>query len=501
MQDKILNINTLFTVLNEVGAYIYTKDLDGKYTYANRLVLELFGVTFEEILGKDDYSFFDEDEIESLIENDQRVFCGEVINTEEILTVKRTEEKRYFIVEKKPLYDKDNNVIGMFGISTDITEQKMLEKKILDQKIFLDTILDNVDAFIYMKDENRVFRYVNSKVAALFGRSVDKIIGYKDTDIIPKEIADTFWESDKRVLRTNTKYALEEYFEDVNGKSYYWSIKLPYTFDGKATVLGLSTDITMLKGQEIELKQKDKILYQQSKISTMGEMIENIAHQWRQPLSVISTTATGSKLKKEIDSLDDYEFYENMENINRHAQYLSNTIDDFRNFFLSDSMANLEVDLKQSILKSISLVKDSFKNSNIKLIENLEDGIVFNCKENLFIQAIINIFNNARDVLNQKAIDEKFVFIDLKREKQLYIIKIKDNGNGISEENLDKIFEPYFTTKHKSQGTGIGLYMTYQIVSKHKGASIIAENIEYEYEGKNYKGASFNITIPIDDSI
>ena len=499
MHEKTLNINTLFTVLNEVGAYIYTKDLEGKYTYANSLVLELFGVTLDEILGKDDFSFFDESEIDCLLENDRRVFCGEIIETEEILIVKRTAEKRYFISVKKPLYDENKKIIGMFGISTDITEQKMLEKQILEQKTFLDTILDNVDAHIYMKDENRVFKYVNHKTASLFGCSPNEIIGKKDIDVLPKKIADHFWESDAQALETNEKVCVEEYYEDENTKNCYWSIKLPYELHHGRAVLGLSTDITLLKDQEVEIKEKDRILYQQSKISMMGEMIENIAHQWRQPLSVISTTATGSKLKKELDLLTHSEFCENMENINNQAQYLSHTIDDFRNFFLSDSFENLDVDLKQSIKKAISLTKDSFKNSNVRLIEKLEDGIITNCKENLFIQAIINIFNNARDVLNQKDLEEKLVFINLYKNKNHYVIKIIDNGEGISKKNLDKIFEPYFTTKHKSQGTGIGLYMTYQIISKHKGSSIVAENVSYGFEGKDYKGASFNISIPIKD--
>ncbi|WP_108063156.1 PAS domain-containing sensor histidine kinase [Poseidonibacter lekithochrous] len=499
MLHQSLNVNTLVSVLNEVGAYIFTKDLEGKYTYANSLVLELFDITIDELIGKDDYYFFTKDEIEHLLENDKRVFNGEIIETEEVLVIKRTGEKRFYITVKKPLYDENKNIIGMFGISTDITEQKNLENKILAQKHFLDTILDNVDAYIYMKDKNRVFRYVNSKVAALFQRSSDEIIGKVDTDVIPKEVADSFWESDLEVLTKLEKISTEEYFEDENNKSYYWSVKIPYTLeDNTPTVLGFSTDITLLKQQEDELKAKDRILYHQAKISTMGEMIENIAHQWRQPLTLISSAATGTKLKNEMKILDNEELIENMENINNQAQYLSNTIEDFRSFFLADNYNIKEVNIKSSIQKTISLIKDAFSDYNIKFLVNVEDDISFNCNENLFIQALINILNNSKDVLKHiNDMDhEKCVFLDLTSDENNYYIKITDNGNGIKKENLEKIFDPYFTTKHKSQGTGIGLYMTYQIIIKHIKTEIDVRNVEFEYKGKTYKGACFSIAIP-----
>jgi len=502
MESQPLNLDTLSTVLNEVGAYIFIKNLEGKYTYANRLVLELFNTTLEELLGKDDYFFFDEKKLENLLENDKRVFNGMVIEKEEVLILKRTQEKRHFLVVKKPLYDKEDKIIGMFGISTDITQQKKLENKITEQNLFLDAILDNVDAYIYMKDENRVFRYVNSKVAKLFNKNAKDIIGKKDCEVIPKNIADEFWQSDYEVLKSNKKIATEEYFETKEeNKSFYWSVKIPYLLENDTNaVLGFSTDITLLKDQETELKQKDKILYQQAKISTMGEMIENIAHQWRQPLSVISTTATGMILKDELNLLSKGEFRKNMENINSHAQYLSNTIDDFRNYFLDNSKSKEINDLKEVIEKAIALIKDSYISSNINLIINLEDGIYAKCSKNLFIQALINIFNNSRDALG--FLDGKinrYVFVNLEQDNKNIIIKIKDNANGIKEENLDKVFEPYFTTKHKSQGTGIGLYMTYQIISKDKNASISVSNEKYEYKNEKYKGACFSIVISKED--
>lgn len=264
--------------------------------------------------------------------------------------------------------------------------------------------------------------------------------------------------------------------------------------DEKKVVWVIIEDITEAKNQ---IKNQE-IMFHQSKVASLGEMLGNIAHQWRQPLSIISTTATGTKLKKEMGILQDEEFLENMDNINDKTQYLSKTIDDFRNFFLSDSSSQTKIDTNTLIQKAVSLIKDSFKISNVEIIINNEntDDLLY-CNENLLIQALINILNNAKDALI--LIDDKdfnkYVFINVRKENDFISIEIKDNGKGIPLKIKDKIFDPYFTTKHKSHGTGIGLYMTNQIITKHLNSSIRVENKEYTYDNKKYVGASFDLIL------
>ncbi len=228
----------------------------------------------------------------------------------------------------------------------------------------------------------------------------------------------------------------------------------------------------------------------------MGEMLGNISHQWRQPLSAISTLATGAKLKKELNVFNDEDFDKTMDSINNQAQYLSSTIDDFRNFFAKDTKNKTNINLKNSLEASLSLVKDSYKSNNITTIINMEDASMV-CNENVFIQAILNILNNAKDAYQNCGKKEKLVFINLIKERDAYILTIKDNAIGIEEKIIDKIFEPYFTTKHQSQGTGIGLYMTNQIITKHFKGKIIVSNEEFTHNNKLYKGACFKIILPI----
>lgn len=228
----------------------------------------------------------------------------------------------------------------------------------------------------------------------------------------------------------------------------------------------------------------------------MGEMIENIAHQWRQPLSVISTVATGAKLKKDLNILSDEEFYETVDIIKNSTLHLSNTIDDFRNFFSNDKELT-SFDINVPIDKVIYLVSSKLKNRNISIIKNHQEIYVLGL-ENEFIQVILNIINNSIDAFETNNNLDKFIFINMYKENNTAILTIKDNAGGIKNENLDRIFEPYFTTKHKSQGTGIGLYMSLEIINKHMNGKLSASNKEYIYNNKKYTGAEFKIELNLD---
>ncbi|QKF65906.1 Cache sensor-containing signal transduction histidine kinase [Arcobacter venerupis] len=243
--------------------------------------------------------------------------------------------------------------------------------------------------------------------------------------------------------------------------------------------------------------EKNLALFQQNKMAAMGEMIGNIAHQWRQPLSVITTIASSLKLKKEYGVLDDKENEESLVHIIDTATYLSNTIDDFRYYFSPNNEKNL-FNTKVFSTRCINMVSiDSF-NKHIEIIKNIEELSVYTF-ENELSQVVINILNNAKDELckveNEK---ERLIFIDMYKEDKSLIIKIKDSAGGIKDEIIDRIFEPYFTTKHKSKGTGIGLYMSQEIIVKHINGTIEVSNEKYTYNDKELKGALFKITVPID---
>jgi len=234
---------------------------------------------------------------------------------------------------------------------------------------------------------------------------------------------------------------------------------------------------------------------QQAKMAAMGEMIENIAHQWRQPLSMVTALVTTSLVERELNLLSEEELRNKLYSIKDVAEHLSKTIDDFRSFF-KPNKEKVEIDLSKTIEKALQLINPKLKDNSIEIYKDIE-SISFLGLENELIQVIINLINNAKDILESKQLSRKFIFIDVKKQKNRVTISIKDNGGGIKEDILNRIFEPYFTTKHKSQGTGIGLYMSRVIMSKHMDGDINVENVEYVFENEVKKGALFKIVFPI----
>jgi len=246
---------------------------------------------------------------------------------------------------------------------------------------------------------------------------------------------------------------------------------------------------------EIKLNtQKEKILFEQSKMAAMGEMIGNIAHQWRQPLSLISTVSSGLKFKYEMGMFDEKEYFNSLNKILNSTSYLSNTIDDFRNFFKKDKEI-IEFDVEQLINKAISLMGNSFSSSNIELKLNIKK-INISGYENELLQALLNILNNAKDALKNKS-KNKIIIIAISTKDEKLIITIHDSAGGVPNEILNKIYDPYFTTKHQSQGTGIGLYMTKEIITKHMNGIIEVQNKDFTINSISYYGALFTISIPM----
>ncbi len=248
---------------------------------------------------------------------------------------------------------------------------------------------------------------------------------------------------------------------------------------------------------KIEMKkneEKTRISIQQSRMASMGEMLENIAHQWRQPLSTISVAASGIEIKKELNILNDEELSDSLKHIKNATQYLSNTIDDFRNFFVKDKIPS-NINIRNTLNKTIDLISSTLAKEEITLIRNIQN-INFTSYENELIQVLMNIFINAKDALaNRKS--EKLIIVVIKQIEDNLVIKIKDNAGGVDSSIIDKIFEPYFTTKHQFNGTGIGLYMSKLIVEKHLIGEISVKNIDFIFNSKTYRGALFELVLPL----
>ena len=250
----------------------------------------------------------------------------------------------------------------------------------------------------------------------------------------------------------------------------------------------LEDKVEALKKAQSELANADKM-------AAMGEMIGNIAHQWRQPLSAISSSSSSIRVQKELGILDDESLFEMVDNITNHTQYLSQTIEDFRNYFRNDKQ-KIEFDIKELIDSDLNIIKGKLYDNEIKVINHAKNIKINNYKSE-FSQAIMNFLSNAMDALIEHKENDRMIFISTSQKHGNVTIKIRDNAGGIPDDIIDKIFDPYFTTKHKSQGTGVGLFMTKDIIHKHMEGELKVKNKEFSHKHKKYKGAQFTIKLSL----
>lgn len=377
-------------------------------------------------------------------------------------------------------------------LASDITQRKKYEYKIKEAY----TVFQNTHDGIVVTDQNANIINANKSFELCSGYALKEVLN-KNANILKSGLHDAdfyalFWEK----LQKEGFWEGELINKKKNGElwSEWLTINAVYDENGEVkNYIGVFHDTTTQKKHEKELKEKEDILMQQSKMASMGEMIENIAHQWRQPLSVISTIATGIQLKYEYGIFDEKEVLEELKSINTSAQYLSHTIDDFRNFLIKTKVKKI-FKLSSAVQKALNIVQSKFKNREIEIIKNLEN-LECNGFENELIQVFLNLLNNSKDAFENTHIEDKYIFIDAYEEKGKIIIFFKDSAGGIPQEVMGKIFDPYFTTKHQSQGTGIGLYMSKQIITNHLEGELSVSNTMFEYNGKNHLGACFKIVL------
>ncbi|MCK4442022.1 MAG: sensor histidine kinase, partial [Sulfurovaceae bacterium] len=230
--------------------------------------------------------------------------------------------------------------------------------------------------------------------------------------------------------------------------------------------------------QEIKKNEHQReLLFQQSKMASMGEMIGNIAHQWRQPLNALSGLIVWINMKYNINQLTEKDMMIFKEKSNKLIQKMSITIDDFRNFFSPNKSIEI-FSVNSAVDEATKFIEDAFVINNITILKKFNTTKEIKNYKNELIQVLLNIFNNSKDAIKEQNIENGLVTITLDETDKSIIIKIQDNGGGIKQDIINRVFEPYFTTKFKSDGTGIGLYMSKMIIEESMHGKIKLENVK-----------------------
>jgi PAS domain S-box-containing protein len=472
---------------------------DGKINKINNTALIFLGNTkntYIDIYIWDLYCFNSECKIwlENVIKNHQKNDIEK-----ELVITNLNSEKRYIDITINSIIIDDKKELVLFG--KDISEKKEHERELRQAyQVFKNAH----DGIMITDDKNKIIN-VNDSFIHCTGYKLEEVLNQNPSILNSGHNDEKFYENMWKELLQNNYWDGEIVNKRKDGSTYVEKLTISAVYNKKnklTNYIGIFSDITKQKQQEEIIKEKERMLFQQSKMASMGEMLGNIAHQWRQPLSVISVAAGAVKLGHEYKgTYSEKEIIDFLDSINNSTQYLSETIDDFRNFFTHD-IENKEFDCVNAINKTLKLLSSDFKYKEITIIfKRLESDNIF-ASENEFKQVMMNILNNAKDILLEKVLDEnKYIFIDVYIQNSHINIDILDNAGGIDKNIIDKIFEPYFTTKHKSIGTGIGLYMVEEILTKHMNGEISVVNENYIYENVSYKGAKFSIKIPMSKNI
>jgi len=235
-----------------------------------------------------------------------------------------------------------------------------------------------------------------------------------------------------------------------------------------------------------EGKRKDKAILAQSKLARMGTMISMIAHQWRQPLSELSGILMELETATRFKKVNDEHILNSIDKSDKMIEFMSNTIDDFRNFYKPDKQKE-KFFLLDSCKKAINLVNASLDEANIELILDVKENRYIFGYPTEYSQVILNLISNAKDILEEKSIKNPIITLSITARGLLTIVEVRDNAGGIKKENLDLIFDPYFTTKDSSKGTGLGLYISKLIIERSMGGELSVRNDE--------NGAVFKIMV------
>jgi PAS domain S-box-containing protein len=350
--------------------------------------------------------------------------------------------------------------------------------------------LDNIHSLLIALDTNGNIKMINKYACDILGYNYKDLVGknWFKIGVVP--------ESELNKLKLIFKNIIAGRV-DIQDKSIEYKLldknheeKLFTWANATLEDHGQTTGI-LLSGIDIsDQRKQERVLAEQQKLASMGEMIGNIAHQWRQPLSVITTISSGVKLQKEYGILEDEKLYESLDKITESSEYLSKTIDTFRNF-LKENKESKKGILQEGLLQAIDIVRPSLDNNHINLIHNIDEieDIEIKLVMGELVEVIINILNNAKDAHIGKDIENPWIKIKLHKGRKYIQITIEDNAGGIPNEIISRIFEPYFTTKHESQGTGLGLHMSHKIIAESLDGQLSVKNTKY--------GAKFFIDIPL----
>lgn len=384
-------------------------------------------------------------------------------------------------------------VIGIVILFLQIKQKKELKKEILIQNRFLEEIFDS-QPNITILNANRKINKANKAFLDFFSlENLDEFTNMYDC------ICDKFIVKDGYLSKyCHDRTWLDYMYENPNkthkvllekkGQIFEFVVNAKkLEFDTQNRNIVVFSDITLYSKQR-------EIIVNQEKKAVMMDIIDNIAHQYRQPLSVISVSASAIKLKQELNDLTIEDLNSYCTVIEKAVFSLSKIIDSFRTFYKQEKIM-LAFNLSELIAEVVNIYSLRFMIDNIEVMQNVPQIKMEGYKNDL-VEVLMNILTNAKDELVKINSGKKLIFIEARQlENNNVEISIRDNAGGIEEKNIDKIFDSHFTTKDKGKGTGVGLYVSKKVIEESFDGSLNVLNKKFNYEEEEFFGAEFIIKV------
>ena len=494
----------LASLIHSLPLNVYAKDREGCFIFANSFYCQNVGIAMADLLGRTDYDIHPEDLARKFRADDRRIMeCGCRETIEEQWRSIDGSAISFVQVIKAPLYDspENGNIIGTIGIFWDITERKRMESELAEERSLLRTLIDNLPDYIYVKDLESRIVLANTAQIEVLGRTEQKeVLGRTDFDFYPEQEAREYYNDEQRLLATGIPLIDKEEMAPVEGGHERWTLttKIPLynTEQNLVGLVGIGHDITRRKREERERQQLEEQLQQARKMESVGTLTAGIAHDFNNLLNIINGYTELLQMTLEGDS----PHQESLGRILQAGRSAADLVGQLLAFSRRQIAQPKIVDLN-SIITGIRPMLQRVIGENIEVVLDLRPDLwPVRIDPAQLEQIILNLAANARDAMpyggtlimetDHAELDEQYARRYSEVLPGRYVVfSVTDNGVGISKEIQEHIFEPFYTTKEKNRGTGLGLATVFGIVKQNRGHIWLTS--------EPGQGATFNLYFPL----
>ena len=483
LEDELKDSQEQFEQFMEfIPANIIIIKKSGLIVYANSNANNYF--QFDSIEGKMAEELFPQDKAKELQDFERKAYKNgfheevlEIVNAQNEVNIYRN---MAFVIS-----DEIEKKLGI--VSIDITKEYNANREVA--RVL--SAFERSAISVVITDLLGNISYVNPSWCRATGYTKEELIGQNPRIVKSGSVTPESYEKMWKELTSGRVWTSELKNHAKDGSEFWEDSTIMPSFDSSGAVDGymaFKLDITDKMHLREELRNQEELMIAQSRHAAMGEMISMIAHQWRQPISVIAMDANNILADIELDILDDENLTLCSKDIIRQTQELSKTIDDFRNFFRPEKVAQ-KVYLSDVLNDALGIIGKSLENNNINCSLDIDENLQLIIYSRELMQVLVNILKNAKEALVEQNKEDKKIKISIQKSIKFVLLEICNNAGSIDKKIMKKIFDPYFSTKGEKNGTGLGLYMSRTIIQKHMQGTLEVHNIE--------KGVCFTIKLPL----